>query len=329
MCLRGWTLSHYRLRVDVLSDVLHHLPVQGTVTGECELRAPWGFVAPKRDEASFHIISRGGCYLVRGDDVLSLAPGDLVLVPHGASYNLVDEPTRDVVRFDALVRSESEVTQRGCRRFVGGSEGATTTIICGHFSFAPGGEHLRVHLPELIHLRTSDDPAVGWLEQSLRSIAREARSDEAGAQMAVDRLVDLLFVQALRAWLRPLSASDRPGWLGALADAKLGEALRLVHASPAKPWTVDMLGRAVGMSRSGFAARFAKVVGEPPLRYLMRWRMTLAARRLRMDPAVSIGEVARSVGYESEAAFSTIFKRYHDAPPAAWRRAYVHAAAAL
>jgi len=306
--------------MDVLSDVLHHLPVRGTVTGECELRAPWGFVVPEQDHAFFHIISRGDCYLIRDGDVLSLSPGDLVLVPHGGSHCLVDEPTRDAVRLDALVRAESTVTQRGCRRFVGGSEGATTTIICGHFSFAPGGHLLRTHLPDLIHLRTLDDPAVSWLEQSLRAIAREARSDEPGAQMAVDRLVDLLFVQALRAWLRPLPPAARPGWLGGLADTKLAEALRLLHEAPAKSWTVDALGRAVGMSRSGFAARFAKLVGEPPLRYLMRWRMTLAAQRLRLDPAVSVGEVARSVGYESEAAFTTIFKRYHDAPPASWRR---------
>lgn len=306
--------------MDVLSDVLHHVPVRGTVTGECELRAPWGFVMPERDEASFHIIARGGCYLLRDGDVVSLAAGDLVLIPQGAPHSLADDPSRDPVRLDALVRAESTVTQRGCRRFVGGSEGATTTLICGHFSFALGGHHLRAHLPEVIHLRTSDDPTVGWLEQSLRFISREARNTEPGAQMAVDRLVDLLFVQALRAWLRPLSPAARPGWLGALADAKLGEALRLLHEAPAKPWTVDALGRAVGMSRSGFAARFAKLVGEPPLRYLMRWRMTLAAQRLRVDSSVSVGEIARSVGYESEAAFSTIFKRYHDAPPSSWRR---------
>jgi AraC-like DNA-binding protein len=306
--------------MDVLSDVLHHLPVRGTVSGECELRAPWGFVVPKRDEASFQIISRGGCYLVRDGDVLSLASGDLVLFPHGAAYSLVDEPTRDAVHFDALVRAESSVTQRGCRRFVGGAEGATTTLICGQFTFAPGGHHLRAQLPEIIHLRTADDPTVGWLEQSLRFISREARSAEPGAQMAVDRLVDLLFVQALRAWLRPLSSAARPGWLGALADDKLGAALSLLHEAPEKPWTVDALGRAVGMSRSGFAARFAKLVGEPPLRYLMGWRMTLAAQRLRVDSSVSVSEIARSVGYESEAAFSTIFKRYYNAPPAAWRR---------
>lgn len=306
--------------MDVLSDVLHHLPVRGSVTGEAELGAPWGFVVPKQDDASFRIISRGGCYLVHDGDVLSLAAGDLVLFPHGAPHSLVDEPTRDAVHFDAQVRADPNAHQRGCCRYVSDSDGPTTTMICGDFSFAPGGLHLRAHLPEVIHLRTSDDPTVGWLDQSLRFLSRESRSAEPGAQMAVDRLVDLLFVQALRAWLRLLSPSARPGWLGALADARIGEALRLLHEAPAKPWTVDALSQAVGMSRSGFAARFATLVGEPPLRYLMGWRMTLAAQRLRVDAFASVSEVASSVGYESEAAFSTIFKRYHNAPPSLWRR---------
>jgi len=283
---------------------------------------------PKQDDAAFRIISRGGCYLLHDGDVLSLAAGDLVLFPHGASHSMVDEPTRDAVRFDALVRAENSARQRGCCRYVSGSGGATTTMICGHFSFAPGSHHLRAHLPDVIHLRTSDDPTVGWLDQSLRFISREARSAEPGAQMAVDRLVDLLFIQALRAWLRPLSSAARPGWLGALADPQIGEALRRIHEAPARPWTVDVLSRAVGMSRSGFAARFAQVVDEPPIRYLMGWRMTLAAQRLRVDASASVSEIARSVGYASEAAFSTIFKRYHGAPPASWRRQQARTSAA-
>ena len=307
--------------MDVLSDVLRNLPVRGGLTGELEVGSPWGIRIPVLDDAKFHIVSRGGCYLHHAGETLSLASGDVVLFPHGSAHSLVDHPSTVPQDFDVFVRNaqKSGDSRRGSRFFLGGGDGARTTIICGKFHFDGVGDHLLGVLPERILVRSQDDPRFGWLDQSLRFIVGEAQGNEPGAQIAIDRLVDLLFVQTVRSWLRGQSSCG-PGWIGALSDPKIAEALSILHDAPEHAWTVDTLGRAVGMSRSGFAARFTRLIGKPPLRYLMGWRMTLAAQRLRADASATVGEIARSVGYESEAAFSEVFKRHFQAPPASWRR---------
>ena len=305
---------------DVLTDVLRHLPVRGSVTGELALGSPWGLEVPVHDGATYHVVVQGSCYVVLDGETLALSAGDMILFANGPAHRLVDRPDSTALSFDAFMASaRCSESGRGCRLFTDDCEGARTHIICGAFNFGHDGEHIRAHLPDRILLRGEDDAVMGRLGQSLRSIVHEARSDEPGAQIALDRLVDLLFVQTVRAWLRA-QPPQAPSWLGALSEPKIARALELLHEAPARAWTVQTLAREVGMSRSGFAARFRKLVGVPPLRYLMRWRMTLAAERLLADMTSSIGEVARSVGYESEAAFSVTFKKRFNAPPATWRR---------
>jgi transcriptional regulator GlxA family with amidase domain len=135
--------------------------------------------------------------------------------------------------------------------------------------------------------------------------------------VVVSRLVDVLFVQALRTFI--MSGSCKQGGLRALADAQIGKSLQLVHEKPAEPWTVDGLARAVGLSRSAFAARFTDLVGEPPLEYVSRWRMTKAAELLR-ESDLSVLDVAERSGYSSEAAFNRAFKRHGGTAPARYRR---------
>lgn len=305
---------------DVLTNVLRHLSVRGSVTGELALGSPWGLEVPPYEGATYHLVVRGSCYVVLEGETLELSAGDMILFANGPAHRLVHHPDGAVQSFeDFMATARCAESGRGCRLFTDDSEGPRTHIICGSFNFGHDGTHLRAHLPSHILLRGEDDAVMGRLAQSLRSIVHEARSDEPGAQIALDRLVDLLFVQTVRAWLRA-QPPEGPSWLGALSDSKIARALALLHAQPARVWTVDTLAREVGMSRSGFAARFRKLVGVPPLRYLMGWRMTLAAERLLGDEACTIGEVARSVGYESEAAFTVTFKKRFDAPPATWRR---------
>ena len=307
--------------MDVLTDVLRTLQVHGSVSGCFELGGPWALAVPNADIASFHIISRGGCYLTHGDSVVSLASGDLVMFPHGVGHVLADEPSHRPQDFPELLRQmESCDHTTDCRQFRGGGSGRKTEIICAKFQFSSGERHpLLAVLPPLVLVRSEEYGAGGWMEQSLRLIASEATGSELGAQIAIDRLVDLLLVQTVRAFVKARSPEDT-GWLGALLDPKIGQALQRLHEEPHRAWTVEQLACAVGMSRSGFAERFRQLVGEPPLRYLKGWRMQVAAHRFRSNAGFTVSEVARSVGYESEAAFGVAFKKYFDAAPGEWRR---------
>jgi len=149
-------------------------------------------------------------------------------------------------------------------------------------------------------------------------LAGEVGRDEPGQDAVLERLLDLLLVLALRAWCaQPGSAF--PAWYGALADPAVGAALRLLHEEPARRWTVAALAAEVGLSRAAFAARFTRLVGEPPLGYLTGWRMSLGADLLR-DTEATVAAVARAVGYADPFAFSTAFKRARGVSPSAWRR---------
>lgn len=201
----------------------------------------------------------------------------------------------------------------------GGGEGAETRLVCGSFRFERRDAHpLLELLPPLIHLRPAEAPAAEWLEATLRFLAWETREAKPGTETIVSRLTDVVFVQVLRAWIEALP-EGRGGWLGALRDRQVGAALALVHRAPERDFTNASLAAAVGMSRSRFAARFSALVGEPPLAYVSRWRLETAAGLLR-DGALSLGEVAERVGYDSEAAFSKAFRRRFGSPPGAYRR---------
>ena len=134
-----------------------------------------------------------------------------------------------------------------------------------------------------------------------------------GASLMTHRLADILLVQALRAYVG-LRGKDSAGWIGALTDERIGGALRLMHGDAGRHWTVDGLARAVGMSRSAFAARFKELVGASPLDYLLRWRMQLAREALRRNEA-SVASLADRLGYASESAFGNAFKRVHGRAP--------------
>jgi AraC-like DNA-binding protein len=152
---------------------------------------------------------------------------------------------------------------------------------------------------------------------TLDLLAAEVSRDEPGQDAVLNRLLDLLLVLALRAWCA--ESATLPAWYRALGDPAIGEALRLLHTDPAHRWTVAELAAKVGLSRAAFAARFATLVGEPPLTYLTGWRMTLAADLLR-DTEKTVAAVAREAGYTDSFAFSVAFKRARGVSPSAWRR---------
>jgi len=303
--------------MDVLTDVLSSLRISGRLYCRTELSAPWGMLLPPSDLAHFHVIERGSCCLklTESEEQVSLTAGDLVVIPHGRGHQLADRPETPAVPLGHLVPSHAPGISPLVRH---GGGGAATMMICGGFQFERRESlPLLGLLPPVLHIRGDGGRTVPWLETTLRFLGEEARASRPGAPMLIGRLIDVIFVMVIRSWIE--SQGEGQGWLGALRDEHIGAALALIHGSPEQAWTVASLATAVAMSRSAFAARFSALTGEPPLEYLTRLRMHVAAGWLR-DGALSIGEIAARIGYGSEAAFSKAFKRRYGMPPGAYRR---------
>ena len=189
-----------------------------------------------------------------------------------------------------------------------GGGGERTELVCGGVRFVhPAARTLIEALPRVIHIAAADVPRRDWLRTTLDLIDDETRQTRPGSDVIVSRLCDIIVVQAIRHWIENDPAA-RTGWLGALRDARIGRALAAVHRDPAGDWTVANLADEALMSRSGFAARFTELVGEPAMRYVTRWRMQVA-HDLLASGNHTVAAAGRAVGYDGEAAFSRAFKR--------------------
>jgi AraC-like DNA-binding protein len=304
---------------DVLADVLDSLKLRGRFFCRCELSAPWALGFAAGVFAHFHVIESGTCYLqLDGEaDAVALEEGDLVLViPRGHGYQLSDDPRTPPIQLTEIVGN----SQGGLRAVIRhGAGGPATNLICGAFEFqGPQATASLAVLPQCIRVPKREHRANEWLNATVRFLRRETREPSMGSETIITRLIDVLFVEAVRAWL-----NDQPegsaGWLGALRDPSIGTSLGLIHKAPEKQWTVPLLAAQVGMSRSPFAARFTALVGQAPMSYLKRWRLQLAAKLLQ-NPALALSSIAEQVGYESTPAFSRVFKREFGMAPGQYRR---------
>ena len=200
-----------------------------------------------------------------------------------------------------------------------GARGATTTFVCAAFDYdLEVGEPLMGLLPPLIHVPA--DPVAGRdVAPIVELLAMEVGARRPGSRAAAARLIDMLLIAAIRHWIDRQADGEAPSWLHALRDPALARVLAVLHERPAEQWTVASLALEVHLSRATLARRFAEVVGEPPLTYLARWRMHLAAQRLKYSTD-TIGTIAREVGYTSEYAFNRAFARHRGQPPGRYRR---------
>ena len=304
--------------VDPLGAALHTLRMSGIIYSRCEFTAPWGLALPALPGClMFHVVTAGECWLeVEGVAPCLLRPGELALVPHGEGHRLASAPGLPAAGLFGLPREEVGERYEVLRQ---GGGGAPTRLICGAVRFDhPAARHLVDALTRLFGVAVWSAPEREWLASTLRFMAAEARALRPGGEAVITRLADILVIQAIRAWMARDPAA-RTGWLGALRDPQIGQAIALIHRDPARPWTVAALAAEVAMSRSAFAARFTALVGEPPLHYVRRWRMLVAVTWLQEDGA-ALGELAARLGYESEAAFSRAFKRVMGVSPGAARR---------
>jgi AraC-like DNA-binding protein len=295
---------------DRLGETLHRLRMRGAFYCHADLTAPWALEMPVvPDSLSFHVLTAGSCRVEVGGGTgaaVDLRARDLALVPHGAGHLLRSGPgAAPAARVDLLPQRFLSEHYSVLRH---GGGGAGTTLLCGVVAFdEPAARELLALLPPVVHVHARDASGPTAIPDTLRLMAAELAAVRPGGEAIATRLADVLVVQAVRAWLDRDPAA-RTGWLGALDDPQLGGVLAAVHAAPGRDWTLDALAAEAAMSRTAFASRFADVVGEPPMRYVTRWRMNLAHDRLRTGGA-TVAAVAGDLGYRSEAAFSRAFTR--------------------
>jgi AraC-like DNA-binding protein len=302
---------------DVVSEVLRSLRVRSTVWCRSQLRAPWGFGTDARGTAAFHVVTAGCCWLqVEGDGAQRrLDAGDLVVLPTGRRHWLRDHPATPAPALERLLARHPLDEQR---RLHGGGRGPRTDLLCGGFALEGGDAHpLLVALPPVIHVRGVRGRPLPWVAATLRLVGAETDATAPGSVAVVGRLADALLTQALRVAVAELDAADG-GQVRALRDPHIAAAVRLIHGQPQRPWTVGELAAEVALSRSAFAARFRELVGEPPMRYVIRARLAHAAGLLDATN-VSLAEIARRTGYESEFSFGRAFKRAFGVAPGAYR----------
>lgn len=303
--------------MDALTEALNGIRLRSTVHCPSELSGRWGLRIGGEGGAPFALLLQGQAWLeVEGLEPIQLEAGDFILLPHDTPHtvkNAPDSPTESLERLLKQIPTDED----GIWRY--GSGGEKTVAIGGFFYFeeAQTSPLLRA-LPPLLLVRGEQGKAVKWLETTFQFIACEACSGRPGAQSVITRLSDILFIQAVRAYVSSLP-EGAGNWLRALNDPQISQALTLIHQQPEQPWKVETLASEVAMSRSAFAARFTHLVGEPTLHYVTRWRIHRAALLLRENKC-TVAEVATSVGYQSEAAFSRVFKQWTGHAPAAYRR---------
>ncbi len=299
--------------MDPLSGVLSLLKPQNTMCGGFDVGGDWSIQFPQHEGIKCYAVVSGRCWLAVDDvpDAVHLNGGDCFLLPLGRPFRLASDLAIPPVDF----RSMHKKPMSGTISCWNG--GGDVSGVGGYFELA--GNHAGIlleMLPPIVHIKNeSDKSALRW---SMERIMQELREPQPGSILVLQHLAQLLLVQALRAHLAE-GLSTEVGWLFALADEQIGPALSAMHGDPAHPWTLQVLAERVGMSRSGFAQRFKETVGASPIDYLTRWRMLLAGDRLA-NSSDSISIIARSLGYESESAFSTAFKRVMGCSPRQYSR---------
>lgn len=307
--------------MDVLTDVLSAIRLERSHYLRWQLTAPWGIDVQELETAAFVMLDSGQCWLIMDEqEPLVVTAGDLLVFPRGTHHYIADSISTSTIEHGEILKMANP---EGLVVNWGGG-GTPTTFVCGMFHFEGGNDHpLFSMLPQVIHIKGSQGRANDSLDMTLKFMATEVGSDNPGAETIVGRMIDVLFVQAVRAWMEN-QPSNQKDWLTALADPLIGSALGLIHEDPGQSWTVVALAERVGMSRSAFAARFTELVGWPPLQYITKWRMQLATNWLKRSD-ISLREIAERVGYQSESPFHKAFKRQVGVSPGAYRRDLRHA----
>ncbi|HEX7734356.1 MAG TPA: AraC family transcriptional regulator [Ktedonobacteraceae bacterium] len=303
--------------MDVLTDMLNALELKGWISARNELTPPWRYYFAASHDMIFHLLGSGGSgYLsFEGDpEPVRVEEGAVLLFPFGHAHTMSDELTSPLTRIQHVEYSE----QGSYQGFATAPAESKMIVLCGAFHLEhPGAFPLLGSLPKVIHIPAEQGRTVPGFAEIVQLIAREATTPRLGTQVMLRRLTELLFIHVIRAWVEQQEASTT-GWVAALRDPSISTALGLIHQAPEQRWTVEELASSVALSRSVFSARFTHLVGEPPITYLTRWRMSRATRLLKDN--VEIEKIAALLGYESAVAFHKAFKREVGMTPARYRK---------
>ena len=300
--------------LDPLSDVLSLLKVRSYMAGGFDVGGDLSVRFERHDGIKCYAVVSGRCWLsVEGvPEAVRLETGDCFLLPHGKPFLLASDLS--LVPVDALTLLKSAKRQGGVAIINGGGH---CCIVGGFFAFA--GNHAGILLgvlPPIVHLRKeSDKTAMRW---SLERMRQELSEQQPGGSLVAQHLAHMMLVQALRLHLAE-GVRGGVGWLFALADKQMSAAINAMHGDPGQRWTLQKLAECAGMSRSIFAMKFKQRVGASPMEYLTRWRMLIGGDKLA-NTSDSLAVIALSLGYESESAFSTAFKRVMGCSPRQYAR---------
>ena len=324
---------------DTLSEVLRAVRLRGAVFFLVSGRSEWAAEAPSTTEIApllmrgvdhvmeYHAVAQGSCWAgIPGGPSVQLLAGDVVMLPQGDAHVMSSAPglrgTPDLGWFSGVPADQLplRIAYEGQNVLPSAPPGfvADASIVCGFLGcdlhpFNP----LIAALPRLLHLRGSGEHA--WIAAFTQQALAESHARRPGGEAMLARISELMFVDAVRRYADQLP-SQSAGWLAGMRDRFVGRTLALMHEAPEQDWSIDELGRRVGLSRSALHERFVELIGVPPMQYLAQWRMQAAARLL-LETRASVAAIALDVGYDSEAAFARAFKRLVGKPPAAWRRA--------
>jgi len=307
--------------MDVLTDVLSILRLRGQMYFRTEFDGSWGVTLPAdRNTIRFHLVVHGQCWIsVDGEnEPLLLREGDFALVPHGAGQVLSDSPDSDTVSLETLIHAGSLDDDQVLRHGTGESK-QQARLVCGFCSFDEGLNHpLFFGLPAILVMGRHFTGSSPWLAEAVRVITMEADLNGMGGAAVISRLMEVLFIQAIRHQCDTKSNSNIP-YLIAITDNKLKFAIEAMHEYPEREWTLSQLAELSSMSRGRFAQRFKDVLGQSPMHYLTGWRFQ-KARRMLKESDLSIAEVGFRSGYQSLPSFTRRFGKQFGISPAAFRK---------
>ncbi|HKQ98503.1 MAG TPA: AraC family transcriptional regulator, partial [Candidatus Polarisedimenticolia bacterium] len=309
--------------MDVLSEVLKAVTLEGALFYNAEFSAPWGVRSPESTKVApyvapqgghviiFHLLTdgRGSARLENGESV-TLEAGDIVVLPHGDAHILENGSPR--TRHDNE-KELQRIFSEGLKLSRYGGGGELTKLVCGYMVCDPRISRMVLRgLPSIFKVSIRDDDTGRFIESSLRFSVDGADGNGPGGGAVLAKLSELLFVETLRRYVAQ-HPEGRTGWLAGARDPEVGKALALIHGRPAHPWTLADLAKESGISRSVLAERFRHFLNQPPMAYLTGWRLQCGARLLATTSR-SVSDIAAEVGYESEAAFNRAFKREFGLP---------------
>ena len=318
------------MTTDALSEVLQGVRLTGAIFFDIHCSSPWVAEAPKASVIvdrvlpgaehmmEYHLVTSGACWAgIVGEPPVEIAEGDIIVFPQGDAHTISSAPgMRGDVQTQIYQHPTNGQLPVALSLDRGGPE--RCSMVCGFIGCdARPFNPLLAALPRLIHVQKARVPAYGLILHLITAAVRESDARSAGSQSVLARLSELLFIEVVRYHLATLP-HDTSGWLAGLRDEVVGRALQALHHRPAHAWTIQVLAEEVGQSRSMLAERFHELVGTPPMHYLARWRMQLAASMLTSSTA-TLAEIADRVGYGSEAALSRAFKRLVGVAPTTWR----------